>query len=264
MIVDVDGLSIHASTGGVDPAADGPLIVLVHGAGMNSTAFQLQTRFLSYRGYRAVAVDLPGHGQSAGEPIGSVPEMGSFLARFIETLGWGPATIVGHSMGTFMALEVASHRPELVTALILLGTATSMPVHPDLLDKAANDVVAAAALMAAWGHAKAAHMGLNPTPGMWMIGGQQALVEMSGTGTLTSDLSACATYEGAADAAAATTAPTTVVIGQGDRMTPPKAARALAAMVDNATVIELADVGHNMMFEAPRAVRRAIVEAASG
>ena len=37
--------------------------------------------------------------------------------------------------------------------------------------------IAAAALMAAWGHARPAHVGHHPTPGLWMLGGARALVE---------------------------------------------------------------------------------------
>ena len=52
-----------------------------------------------------------------------------------------------------------------------------------------------------------------------------------------------------------------MVIGLGDKMTPPKGGRALAAALASATVVELADTGHQMMTENPRAVKRAILEA---
>ena len=48
--------------------------------------------------------------------------------------------------------------------------------------------------MAAWGHAKPAHVGLNPTPGLWMIGGARALVENSHPGVLATDFRACMAY----------------------------------------------------------------------
>ena len=261
MMFDIDGHAVHASTGGLDLDGDDPVIVLVHGAGMDSTVWQLQTRYIAYRGYRPLAVDLPGHGMSEGPALESVPEMGAWLNRFIDAVGWGPAAVVGHSMGTFIAMEAAKNRPEQVASMVLFGSATAMPVHPDLLDKAANDVEGAAALMAAWSHAKPAHIGLNPTPGMWMIGGQRALVERSSPGALSTDLQACAAYEGAPEAAAAISVPTTLVIGSGDKMTPPRAARGLADMIEGVNVVELADTGHDVMFENPRATRKAILAA---
>jgi pimeloyl-ACP methyl ester carboxylesterase len=118
-------------------------------------------------------------------------------------------------------------------------------------------------LMAAWGHAKPAHVGLNPTPGLWMLGGAQALVENSHPGVLASDFRACAVYSNAMTAAGNVTCPATVVIGLGDKMTPPKGGRALAAALPSATVIELVDTGHSMMTESPRALRSAILSATS-
>lgn len=261
MIVDVAGSRAHASTGGVEPSGDDPVVLLIHGAGMDGTIWQLQTRYLAYRGCRAVAVDLPAHGHSDGDPLESIEQMADWVAEFIGAAGFGSAHVVGHSMGTFIALELASRFPELTDSIVLCGTATKMPVHPDLLDAAAHDLPAAAALMAAWGHAKPAHLGLNPTPGLWMIGGARALVENSRPGVLATDFAACMAYRNAEAAASAATCPATVVIGLGDKMTPPKGGRALAAALPSADVVELPDTGHSMMVENPRAVKRAILHA---
>ncbi len=257
MIVTVDGLRAHAATGGVEPSGEDPVVVLVHGAGMDSTVWQLQTRYLAHRGLRAVAVDLPGHGRSEGEALASITDMAEWLGRFVDAAGFGSVHLVGHSMGTFVALELASSRPETVESVVLLGTATAMPVHPDLIDKAIHDLPAAAALMAAWGHAKPAHVGTNPTPGLWMTGGARALVERSRPGVLATDFEACAAYRWDQTIAC----PATVVIGLGDKMTPPKAGRALADTLERVTVIELADTGHTMMIENPDAVKRTVLDA---
>ncbi|HEY5662972.1 MAG TPA: alpha/beta hydrolase [Ilumatobacter sp.] len=263
MIVTVDGLAAHASTGGVDVAGDGPVVLLIHGAGMDGTVWALQTRYLAYRGFRAVAVDLPAHGRSAGEPLPSIGAMADWVARFAGAAGFDRVHVVGHSMGAFVALDLAARHAPLVRSLTLCGTAAAMPVHPDLLAAADDDLPAAAALIAAWGHARPAHVGRNPTPGLWMIGGVRALVENSRPGVLATDLRACVAYEHAATTAAAVTCPATVVIGLGDKMTPPKGGRAIAAALPSATVIELADTGHQMMTEHPAALKRAIVAAIS-
>ncbi len=260
MIVSVDGYEAHASTGGVELAGDDPVVLLVHGAGMDSTVWQLQTRYLAHRGFRAVAVDLPAHGRSEGKPLASVEDMTDWVARFVEAAGFGAAHAVGHSMGTFVALELASRHADITSSITLCGTATAMPVHPDLLAAAEHDLAAAAALMAAWSHAKPAHLGLNPTPGLWMLGGARALVENGAPGVLAADFRACMSYTGAEEAAAAATCPATVVIGLGDKMTPPKSGRALAAALGSPHVVELPDTGHMMMIEHPRAVKRAILD----
>ena len=100
MITVVDGVEVHGATGGVAWAdRTDPVAVLEHGAGMDSTVWNLQTRYLGARGVRAVAVDLPGHG-STGPAIETV-EGGLFLVAYIEALGVGAVTVIGHSMGTF-------------------------------------------------------------------------------------------------------------------------------------------------------------------
>jgi pimeloyl-ACP methyl ester carboxylesterase len=186
--------------------------------------------------------------------------MADWVERFATASGLDRLHVVGHSMGTFVALELARRHPDLVASLTLCGTSTAMPVHPDLLDAAEHDLAAAAALMAAWGHARPAHVGSNPTPGLWMLGGAMALVERSAPGVLGIDFRACQAYAGAVEAAAAVTCPATVVIGLGDKMTPPKGGRSLATALHGAEVVDLPDVGHSMMTEAPRAVRQAIID----
>lgn len=259
MIVSFDGYTAHASTGGVTLKGDDPVVLLIHGAGMDSTVWQLQTRYLAYRGFRAVAVDLPGHGASSGPSLGTIEEMADWVAKFVSAAGFSSVNVVGHSMGTFIALELASQYPSIVQSITLFGTATGMPVHPDLIAAAGNDLPAAAALMASWGHDKPAHIGYNPTPGLWMLGGARALVENGTPGVLASDFQACMGYANATTAAALVTCPATVVIGLGDKMTPPKGGRALAAALKSPSVIELAATGHTMMFENPRACRQAIL-----
>ena len=179
MDITLDTKTVRYANGGCehDPALPG--VVLVHGAGMNRTVFQLQTRYLAHHGYRVAAIDLPGHGGSEGPAIETVPEMGAWLADVIVALDMGPAHVIGHSMGTFIGIEAAAQRPETVASLVLIGTAAAMPVHPELLDAAANDVPHASNLMSSWSFGAPAHIGRHATPGMWNIGGTRALLDTS-------------------------------------------------------------------------------------
>lgn len=271
MELEVDGQLVHAATGGVDPngpdVTQHPAVVLIHGAGMDGTVWQNQTRFLAHRDLRAVAVDLPGHGRSGGEPLKSIEDMADWMARFVAAAGLNNRTggvhLVGHSMGSMIALETSRRHRELVRSLVLMGTADAMAVHPELISSSEDALDRAAALMAAWSHGRAAHVGLNPVPGMWMLGGARALVENSPPGALTADFNACASYVEAPDAMAAVTVPTCVLVGTEDKMTSPKGTARLtaAATAESVTVQELQGVGHSMMTEDPRAVRQAIVAA---
>ena len=82
-------------------------LVMVHGAGFDHTVFRYQSRYFAGRGHRVYAVDLPGHGGSDGPALGSIPEMGAWLAEAITELGCGDVVLIGHSMGTCVAMETA-------------------------------------------------------------------------------------------------------------------------------------------------------------
>lgn len=270
MKLTVNGDEIHLANGGVDIDREGPVLLLLHGAGMDGTAWYLQTRWLAHHGVRALAVDLPGHGRSGGEPLGSIAEMADWTADLIAELeplvGPGPFHLAGHSMGTFIALETASRHPERVASIVLLATAEGMPVHPELLSSAADDLPHAAALMTAWGHDGPAQTVPNPTPGLSMVGGARALVERSRPGALATDFSACAAYDRAPVAAAEVRCPVHLVIGLADKMTPARSARALAGVLpaDRLTVTEVPGSGHMLMTEASGLVRRVLLDAVLG
>ncbi len=266
--LEVRGHAVGVATGGVVPdaasAAESPVVLLVHGAGMNRTVWQLQTRWLAHHGYTPLAVDLPGHGNSEGEPLASIAEMAAWLAEAIavvwDCFGVDEIRLVGHSMGSLICTEAAAAHPDGIARLVLLGTAAGMPVHPALLGAAEQNELLAPELMTAWGHGNRAHVATNPTPGLWMLGGSVALLERADDGVIHSDLSACAAYE-AGDVAARVQCPVTVIVGSEDKMTPPRAAGALIADFADCDVVHLAGAGHMMMNEDPAAVRTALAAA---
>jgi pimeloyl-ACP methyl ester carboxylesterase len=104
-----------------DVAGDGPLVVLVPGMGDLRATYRLLAPALVAAGYRVATTDLRGHGDSdaAFASYGDVETAGDVVA-LIEALG-GPAVIVGNSMGAGAAAYVAADRPELVSALVLVG-----------------------------------------------------------------------------------------------------------------------------------------------
>ncbi|MCY4517149.1 MAG: alpha/beta fold hydrolase [Acidimicrobiaceae bacterium] len=266
--LEVRGQAVGVATGGVVPdatsAADAPVVLLVHGAGMNRTVWQLQTRWLAHHGYTPLALDLPGHGNSEGEPLGSVAEMAGWLGEAItvvcEQFGCNEVRLVGHSMGSLICTEAAAAEQDRIARLVLMGTAAGMPVHPALLGAAEKNELLAPELMTAWGHGSRAHVATNPTPGLWMVGGGVALLERAADGVIHADLSACAAYE-AGDVAVRVTCAVTVIVGSEDKMTPPRAAAPLIADFANCDVVHLAGAGHMMMNEDPAAVRAALAAA---
>lgn len=250
-----DDYRVSGATGGRDLGTDGPIIVLVHGAGMDRTAWSLQTRWLAHHGSPTLAIDLPGHGASPESELDSIDAYADWLAGLATALD-RPVHVVGHSMGSFIAIETAA-KAELAS-ITLVGTAAAMPVHPALLEAAeANDPVAAQ-LMAGWGFAAATRTGPHPSPGNSMVGANLALVAQTKNGVLFKDLSACAQYEDATATASGLSLPVNFLLGAADKMTPVRAAQPLIDAIDQATVEIVPGVGHMVMIEAPAVTRTSI------
>jgi pimeloyl-ACP methyl ester carboxylesterase len=258
MQLKVNNIDVFAGTGGkpFDPAQ--PAVVLLHGAGMDHTAWALHDRWFAHHGFSVLAPDMPGHARSAGNPLASIGEMADWTAALLDAAGAAKARLVGHSMGSLVALETAARHPAKVSALTLIATSARMAVGPDLLKAAEDNNHDAVDMVSIWGLGFAAGLGGSLAPGLWMHGGAQRLLEASRSGVLYADLAACNAYDGALAAAAKVKVPATVVIGERDLMTPAKAGKALAAALADCRTVTLAGAGHMMMAERPDEVLAAM------
>ena len=257
----VDGDPVFAATGGrgFDPQL--PALLFIHGAGMDHTVWALQTRYFAHHGRSVLAVDLPGHGRSGGAALRSIGAVAEWIGRVLDAAGVAGAALVGHSMGALVALEAAAAMPARVRSLALLGVAERMPVHPELQAAADGGERLAPELVASWGHGRSGHLGGNPAPGLWMMGGALTLLERAPAGVLAADLAACNAYDQASAAAAHVVCPTLLLLGAADRMTPPAKAKPLGAAIASSRTVVLPDAGHMLMTERPDAVIDALREA---
>jgi pimeloyl-ACP methyl ester carboxylesterase len=205
-----------------------------------------------------LAPDLPGHGRSAGPALRSIAEMADWIAALLAAAGATKAHLIGHSMGSLIALETAARHPEKVSALGLIGTAATMTVGPDLLKAAEANEEAAIDMVSIWGLGYAAELGGSLAPGLWMHAGAQRVLQHCASGVLYSDLAACNAYSGALAAAAKVGVPTTVILGERDMMTPARAGQALAAAITGARTVVLSGAGHMLMTERPDELLAAI------
>jgi len=251
MLLSVNGAEIFVATGGREFDSTLPTVVLLHGAGFDHTTWALHSRWFAHHGYGVLAPDLPGHGRSSGAPLASIADMADWTAALIEATGATKARLVGHSMGSLIALETAARHPAKVSGLSLIGTAATMTVGPDLLRAAEANDHAAIDMVSIWGLGFQAELGGSLAPGLWMHSGAQRVLEQCRPGVLFNDLSACNAYQGALAAAAKVTVRTTLILGERDMMTPAKAGKALAAAIPNAKTIVLSGAGHMMMVERP-------------
>ena len=251
MLLTVNGAEVFVATGGREFDATLPTVVLLHGAGFDHTTWALHSRWFAYHGFGVLAPDLPGHGRSAGQPLASIAEMADWVAALLDAAGAAKAKLVGHSMGSLIALETAARHPAKVSGLSLIGTAATMTVGPDLLKAAEANDHAAIDMVSIWGLGFAAELGGSLAPGLWMHSGAQRVLEQCRPGVLYNDLNACNAYQGALAAAAKVAVPVTLILGERDMMTPAKAGKALAAALPNARTVVLSGAGHMMMVERP-------------
>jgi pimeloyl-ACP methyl ester carboxylesterase len=251
MQLTVNGSDTFVATGGREFDASVPAIVLLHGAGFDHSTWALHSRWFAHHGFGVLAPDLPGHGRSAGAPLSTIAEMADWTAGLIAAAGAAKARLVGHSMGSLIALETAARHPAKVSALSLIGTAATMTVGPDLLKAAEANDRAAIDMVSIWGLGFPAELGGSLAPGLWMHSGAQRVLEQNRPGVLFNDLSACNAYQNALAAAATVTVPATFILGERDMMTPAKAGKMLAAALPNSKTIVLRGAGHMMMVERP-------------
>jgi len=255
----VDNKKVYAYTANHPFDAAKPTVAFIHGAASDHSMWALQSRYFAYHGWNALALDLPGHGKSEGRALERIGDIADWVARVLDAAGAGTASLVGHSMGSLVALETAARHPARVAKLVLLGTAVPMPVSAPLLNAAkANDHLAFE-MTNVYSHSNAAQFGGNKVPGIWMMGSAMRLMERSSSGVLHADFSACNAYGNGLEAAAQIKCPTLLILGKRDHMAPMKAAAALATKIPGVRTVALEGAGHALMTEQPDAVLDALI-----
>src|SRR5213078_911220 len=117
------GRAAFAYTANHDIDPEKPALVFLHGAGLDHSWFGLQSRYFGYHGWNVLALDLPGHGRSAGPALETVPAMADWLLRALDAAKVASAALVGHSMGTLIALDCAARHAARVECIALIATA---------------------------------------------------------------------------------------------------------------------------------------------
>ena len=240
----------------IDPARES--VVFIHGAGMDHTVWTMYARHFARHGRNVVAVDLPGHGRSSGESKASIEDMADWIVALLDELGIGKTALVGHSLGSLIALDCAARHPGRVSALAIVGSTAPMPVSDAILDASAANDHAAFEMLTEYGYSKRHLYGGNANPGMWMVGSTLRLFERSRPGVLHADMNACNQYLQGLERAATITCPVLMVLGRGDRLTPVRSTMPLQEALPEPRVVVLEASGHTLMAEAPNALLDAL------
>ncbi|MFF2554413.1 alpha/beta fold hydrolase [Nocardia sp. NPDC058058] len=122
-----DGSEIHVVQ---DGPLDAPAVLLIHGTAASGRSWDPMVPLLS-ESHRVIRVDLLGCGESAG--LGtvsySVPDQAARVAAALDRLGIEQVVAVGHSSGSAVATALAEHRPDLVTAVVIMDFGPHMRAY---------------------------------------------------------------------------------------------------------------------------------------
>ena len=256
MNFEVDGRKAFAYTAAHALEPGRRTVAFVHGAGLDHSWWALQSRYFGYHGWNVLAFDLPAHGRSDGPALASIDRMSRWVFDALEALRIQKASIVGHSMGSLIALQCAAREPARVEKIALVGTAYPMKVGEAFLDAARRNDTAAYDMETIWGHSAQVPLMGNPNPGMWMYGDTLARLARLAPGVLYNDLKACNDFELSGEVRC----PALFVLGRKDVMTPPRAAAELQKRLPGARTVLIGPSGHSLMAEAPDATLDALVE----
>jgi pimeloyl-ACP methyl ester carboxylesterase len=262
MFITVKEHPTYCYTGGKPFDASKPTVIFVHGVLNDHSVWILQSRYLAHHGWNVLAVDLPGHCRSAGDPPATVEDAADFVIALLDAAGLNQAALVGHSFGSLVVLEAAARAPGRVSQLVLVGTAFPMKVSAALLEASLNEPMKALEMVNTFSRSTLAPPPSALGPGTWVYGasmalGRRVLASNPRVNLFHTGFKACDSYTHGEAAMAQVQCPVLFVLGNVDQMTPPKAAQGLVQKAGQAHVVHLPG-GHHQMYETPEPMLAAL------
>jgi len=250
-VIKVQGDSIHYITGdSFDESL--PTVLLVHGAGQNSSTWDYQLDLLrNFPKANFIVIDLPGHGKSEGEGRRTVKDYSDFLKQFTDAAGLRNIIITGHSMGGGVVMHYALEHPEDIAACILVGTGANISVAGQSLEAVKNNYELFCEVAPTRAFAQSSPERLRDSF-------KKCLLDID-RGVCYWDLVAFDRFD-IRDRVSGIKAPTMIITGSEDLLTLPKHGLHLHEQIKDSVYHEIEDAGHFMMQEKPQLFNRLFLE----
>jgi pimeloyl-ACP methyl ester carboxylesterase len=218
---------------------DGPPVVMIHGLS-GSTRWWARNVPALARHFQVHVVDLVGFGGSRAPSRFVLHEAASHLIRWMDHLGLDRASIVGHSMGGFIAADLAAEAPARVERLVLVD-AVALPLE-----------------RTRWQQALGLAHGLWRLPVSFL---PILFTDVHRAGPVTILQAARELLSADIQAKLArVTAPTLLVWGARDEIVPVQLGERLAHVLPSARLVVLAGAGHNPMWDRADDFNRAVLD----
>ena len=244
----ISNQEIYFAVRGNEPVHSHAPLVFLHGAGDSHLVWNGQLGAFANVAH-TIAPDLPGHGRSIGAGRTTIGEYATTMREFLDALEIERAMFVGHSMGGAIAQTLALEFPERVAGLVLVGTGAKLRVAPQFLDGIKNDFENTARLLSENFFALAASATLQ----------EKSFDQLRKTGSVVTygDFAACDAFD-VRTRISSILAPTLVICGRVDKMTPVKSSEFLAQNIPHAQLTVLENAGHMVMLEQSDAFNAAL------
>ena len=216
--------------------------LFIPGSGGDREEWRGQLEGLSNR-FNIIALELPGHGKSDPPGETGVAAYADWVVDFIEGLGLSKVVIIGCSLGSAITQWIALDPKPWLVGIGLVGSGARLRVHPDFLQgmlRFNKDILVSFADFA---------LSREPDPAI-----KSAVRDRFLTGSVElihGDLSACDKFD-LMDKVAQIALPTCIVVGEDDRLTPPKYSRFLQSAITGSRLAVIPGAGHLAMMEKPK------------
>jgi pimeloyl-ACP methyl ester carboxylesterase len=243
-----------------DADAAHPVLVFLHGIGGGKQGFASQLAYFAQAGWRALAWDMPGYGQSAALHPVDFPALADALLRMLDAAGVQRAVLIGHSMGGMVAQQAWTLCPERIAGLVI---AASSPAFGHSTGDFQKQFVAqrvapldAGKTMADVADALIPSMVAPAYQGAGLALARDCMSAVP-SATYRASIQALVTFEQRA-ALPTITVPTLCLAAEHDTTAPPEVLRRMAEKIPGAVFEVLAGAGHLLCFEQPDLFNRVI------